>query len=134
MAADLKTPFMESCCDGGSCDISGVSAQSCGCDPGADHLCDRHKMEELIKERDAARANLFYRITGWAPNGMEDKMIEQRFKLVQDDSDHWYVIPVEREEEWTEFEEDEDNWDVPEWAKALNGSPSHITFSDWRQE
>jgi len=38
--------FNESCCDGGICDVSGQSAQSCGCDPGANYVspnCWIHK-------------------------------------------------------------------------------------------
>lgn len=57
-----------------------------------------------------------------------------RYRLVQDDSSHWYVIPAEKSEEWSVFEEDEDNWNVPEWATSLNGSPHNVTFSDWRDE
>lgn len=42
--ANLKNPFAESCCDGGICDISKMSAQSCGCDPGINHYCQRHDL------------------------------------------------------------------------------------------
>lgn len=51
MAADLTKPFDPSCCDGGVCDISGMSAQSCGCDAGlkpTPWVCERHKMEALL--------------------------------------------------------------------------------------
>jgi hypothetical protein len=50
MPADLKAPFKESCCDGGECNIGSQSAQSCGCDPGIDWKCDRHKYEAKIEE------------------------------------------------------------------------------------
>lgn len=47
MPADLTNPFGESCCDGGACsDLPHVSAQSCGCDPGAGWLCANHKFRE----------------------------------------------------------------------------------------
>ena len=45
MSADLTNPFGPSCCDGGECSVSHESAQPCGCDRGANHLCDEHGME-----------------------------------------------------------------------------------------
>lgn len=41
MAADLSKPFSPSCCDGGASAPHG-SAQNCGCDPGAGHVCEWH--------------------------------------------------------------------------------------------
>ena len=41
MPADLSKPFSESCCDGGTSQPHG-SAESCGCDPGAGHVCEWH--------------------------------------------------------------------------------------------
>jgi hypothetical protein len=38
--------FNESCCDGGAQSCK-QSAQSCGCDPGANHLCERHKLSVI---------------------------------------------------------------------------------------
>lgn len=57
MSANLANPFGESCCDGGICDITAKSTQPCGCDPGADWLCQRHKVlkeieEQMLKERE----------------------------------------------------------------------------------
>jgi hypothetical protein len=40
--------FNESCCDGGACNTS-MSAQSCGCDRGANWMCERHKAEHAAK-------------------------------------------------------------------------------------
>jgi hypothetical protein len=45
MPADLTKPFSESCCDGGATTLNDMSAQSCGCDKGANHLCERHLRE-----------------------------------------------------------------------------------------
>lgn len=51
--------FNESCCDGGICNINKESAQSCGCDPGANWVCSYHQqkaldagytMEEVMKD------------------------------------------------------------------------------------
>jgi hypothetical protein len=44
-----NTVFNESCCDGGECGINDRSAQSCGCDIGANHLCERHTLEAKIR-------------------------------------------------------------------------------------
>lgn len=45
MPADLKKPFNPSCCDGGASGPNEMSAQPCGCDPGAKWQCARHKAE-----------------------------------------------------------------------------------------
>lgn len=50
MPADLKAPFAESCCDGGICDITALSAQPCGCDAGAKWICRTHQEEARLKE------------------------------------------------------------------------------------
>lgn len=56
--------------------------------------------------------------------------------LTQDNDCHWYVIPYEKEEEWGDFLEldpdDEDSWDVPDWAEQVGGSPSLVKFSEYR--
>lgn len=49
MPANLAKPFNESCCDGGECAASDMSAQSCGCDAGAKWVCQRHQYERLMK-------------------------------------------------------------------------------------
>jgi len=49
MPANLNNPFGESCCDGGECNTSHESAQPCGCDKGANHLCDTHKTTTKYK-------------------------------------------------------------------------------------
>lgn len=41
MSANLKEPFGPSCCDGGA-NTNTQSAQPCGCDPGAQWICQRH--------------------------------------------------------------------------------------------
>ena len=50
MPANLKKPFDPSCCDGGECAPSPMSAQNCGCDPGlvkdgkiVGYKCERHR-------------------------------------------------------------------------------------------
>lgn len=51
MPADLTKPFGESCCDGGAC-TNEKSAQPCGCDKGANWICQRHQYENGLKEAD----------------------------------------------------------------------------------
>lgn len=42
-----QEPFNPSCCDGGECSPNDKSAQSCGCDPGASWVCERHREERM---------------------------------------------------------------------------------------
>lgn len=42
--------FNESCCDGGECSTE-MSAQSCGCDKGANWTCQRHTLEKELSEK-----------------------------------------------------------------------------------
>ena len=52
-----------------------------------------------------------------------------KYCLVQDDSSHWYVIPVEHAEDFDEWVQNEDDWDTPEYAEEVGGSPSLVEFS-----
>ena len=58
----------------------------------------------------------------------------QRYFLSQDNSSHWYIIPVDKQSAWEAWtgldEDDEKSWTAPEWAIALSGSPSLVTFTD----
>jgi hypothetical protein len=58
-------------------------------------------------------------------------MTQQRYKLVSDNSGHDYVIPVEKSDDWYKFmdldEDDPASWDVPEWARMVEGG---LTFTD----
>lgn len=61
-------------------------------------------------------------------------MSEERFYFSRDNSCHWYLVPVERREEferWASLDEDDEaGWDPPEWARRLNGALSRVTFTD----
>ena len=48
MPANLKDMFGESCCDGGETSLNDRSARSCGCDLGANWVCQRHQDEDII--------------------------------------------------------------------------------------
>jgi hypothetical protein len=43
-----ETVFNESCCDGGEC-LDDMSCQPCGCDKGANHVCEGHKMGAFLE-------------------------------------------------------------------------------------
>lgn len=48
--------FNESCCDGGECTPRKQSARSCGCDPGANWVCERHQQAQPFLTIERARA------------------------------------------------------------------------------
>lgn len=43
MPANLNKPFDPSCCEGGSMSDNSKSCQPCGCDEGADWVCELHR-------------------------------------------------------------------------------------------
>lgn len=57
---------------------------------------------------------------------------EERFFISSDNSGHNYLIPLDRRVQWLKFldipEEDERSWDVPDWARRLEGEM--LTFSN----
>ena len=59
--------------------------------------------------------------------------------IVDDDDGHHYVIPVDKEEEWSDWVEsatnywnemkyDEEEPELPEWADSIGGCPSLVKF------
>lgn len=69
MPADLNKPFGESCCDGGECSVNDMSAQSCGCDKGANWVCVYHKMQATMKQ---------------AMDELQDKMDKETYGQIKD--------------------------------------------------
>lgn len=59
-----------------------------------------------------------------------------RYMLVMDNDGHWYVIPVDKWLDWDKFcgGPEYEAGDVPEYATALGGSYSLVTFTDPRIE
>ena len=59
---------------------------------------------------------------------------EGRYYLARDNDCHWYVVPVDRSEEWEEWlsldSDDQRSWEAPAWARAVGGSPSVVSFTD----
>ena len=62
----------------------------------------------------------------------EGKQMNERFFLARDCSNHWYLVPANKREEWNEWtnidEDDSRAWQEPEWAKRIGGHPHWITF------
>jgi hypothetical protein len=61
---------------------------------------------------------------------------EKRYFLSQDGSSHWYIIPLNKMQEWDEWvnidEDDPEGWKVPDYAQVVGGSPCLVTFTDPR--
>lgn len=52
MPANLKTPFADSCCDGGSTTLGTESCRPCGCDLGCKpkpYFCAEHRYQQTEK-------------------------------------------------------------------------------------
>jgi hypothetical protein len=68
----------------------------------------------------------------------KNNKIKERYFLSQDQSSHWYVVPVSKQEEWEEWndlhEDDPKSWDAPEWATPVGGSYVLVTFTDFEIE
>lgn len=45
----------------------------------------------------------------------------KKYKLVQDDSGHDYVIPSDKDSEWYSFDFSNYDFDLPDWAKMVEG-------------
>lgn len=62
-------------------------------------------------------------------------MAEKRFVMVQDGDCHWYVIPADRQADWSRWEDlDEDDpasWEAPDWAERVGGAPSLVEFTGY---
>lgn len=59
-------------------------------------------------------------------------MSKVRYYLTQDSDCHWFVVPVDKREEWnawTEIDSDDERaWEAPDFARSIGGSPSMVTF------
>ena len=64
--------------------------------------------------------------------------IKKQYVLVQDTTNYWYVIPVNKKIEWDEFcalqEPSPLAWHPPKWAIKVGGSPSSVIFSEYSIE
>lgn len=61
-----------------------------------------------------------------------------RYYLDRDEDGHWFVLPVANQEEWERWLDgvyNAYNHDpLPEWVTEVNGSPTRVTFTDWKIE
>ena len=55
-----------------------------------------------------------------------------RYRIVMDDDGHWYVIPADREREFTEWLESGLVDEAPDFVIGIGGSPSEVTFTSPR--
>jgi len=57
-----------------------------------------------------------------------------KYFLDQDNSGHWYLVPVEHKEAWKIWsdldEDDEASWEAPEYAQQLGTRPSCVQFEN----
>lgn len=57
-----------------------------------------------------------------------------KYYLDTDQSGHWYIVPVDRSQEWSEWQEldddDERAWEAPEWAQMVGGAPQAVQFEN----
>lgn len=57
---------------------------------------------------------------------------KSRFFLAQDDDGHWYMIDVDYMTQWAawidQLDSEDPDWDVPDYAISVGGSPSLVTF------
>lgn len=56
--------------------------------------------------------------------------MDGRYRLTQDDSCHWYLIPADNEDAWHRWMGGDlaTLGDTPEWAVRLDGYPGLVTF------
>ena len=57
---------------------------------------------------------------------------KQRYFLDEDESYHWYLVPVSMRatwDRWRDLDHDtEEAWDAPEGVTRLDGHPNGLTF------
>lgn len=56
---------------------------------------------------------------------------ENGFFLSQDDDSHWYIIPIERQQEWDNWRAMNDDFSVPPYAIPVNGAPRRVVFKQY---
>lgn len=60
--------------------------------------------------------------------------VKKRYYIDCDNSGHYYLVPVNKKEEfkvWSNLDdEDEASWEAPAWVIDINGCPSQVTFTN----
>jgi hypothetical protein len=68
--------------------------------------------------------------------------MSKRYVLATDGDSHWFVIPADKRDEWSEYCDAAEKywWDIPEneeppvqpdWADEVGGKPSLVTFANY---
>jgi hypothetical protein len=59
----------------------------------------------------------------------------RKYFLDQDNSSHWYIVPLEMMSEWNEWldldEDDPASWEPPKGCEMIGGHPSGVVFENW---
>jgi hypothetical protein len=67
-----------------------------------------------------------------ASRSLEGAIMSKRFFLDCDNSGHWYVVHADKRSEWVTWcsydDGDERGWDVPVFARRVNGAVSRVEF------
>ena len=98
------------------------------------------RMATLLADCQTALPLSRARNAGWQRKEptMSDAIRNRRYFLDQDNDSHWYIVPLDRKEDWEAWlsipTDDERGWDVPEFAVTVGGAPQQVTFSDPLQE
>ena len=61
----------------------------------------------------------------------------KRYRLMEDNDGHWYIIPAAKVEEfwaWIKAMEDHGDMNNAHGFIPLGGSPHSVTFTDWQTE
>lgn len=101
MPADLSNPFGPSCCEGGACNSNDMSAQSCGCDKGANWICERHRVSESLRDKVLESAELAHDLMkeAWGPQPARDPLLGEIAKTSypEDLGAAWFDVPLHYE-------------------------------------
>ena len=58
----------------------------------------------------------------------------QRYFLSADEDGHWFVVPLDKTQEWHKWrdldQDSEEAWEPPAWASPVDGNPSRVTFEN----
>lgn len=70
------------------------------------------------------------------PGGSQPPSQRPRYRLIQDDAGHWYVIRKDQEREfaaWLEWESDDDDELTAHFDQCRVDGPHSVTFGEWEQ-
>ena len=53
-----------------------------------------------------------------------------RYVLNNDDDGHWYILPADKKEEFSNWVYGPEDAEQPEWARSIGGHPNNVTFAE----